>query len=86
MDRFVTPIPIRIQISRGDWIEVKRRLNTGDQQNMMAQMMPTITPGQPYALDSRQVLTAKVLAYLLDWSFTRGGKFSAHQSRPLLRA
>ena len=74
MDRFVTPQTTRLEISLGDWIEVKRRLNTGEQQDLFAQMMPSITPGQPYALQSRHVLTAKVLAYLVDWSLTRQSK------------
>ena len=74
MDRFVTPQTTRLEISLGDWIEVKRRLNTGEQQDLFAQMMPSITPGQPYALQSRHVLTAKVLAYLVDWSLTRYSK------------
>ena len=74
MDRFVTPHTVRLDISLGDWIEVKRRLNTGEQQDLFAQMMPSITPGQPYALQSRHVLTAKVLAYLVDWSLTQYGK------------
>lgn len=74
MDRFVTPLTTRLEISDGDWIDIKRRLNTGEQQDLFAQMMPSITPGQPYALQSRHVLTAKVLAYLVDWSLTRYSK------------
>ena len=74
MDRFVTPLTVRLPISQGDFIDIKRRLNTGEQQDLFAQMMPTINPGQPYALQSRHVLTAKVLAYLVGWSLTRDDK------------
>ena len=55
-------------VELGDYIDVKRRLNTGERQEMLAKMTPYVTPGELVRMESRQVLTAKVVAYLLGWS------------------
>jgi hypothetical protein len=57
----------------GDWIDVKKRLNTGEQQDLFAQMAPAMTAGEKVQLNSKVVMTAKVLAYLVGWSLTDDG-------------
>lgn len=68
--RFVTPEPVRLPISGGDFIDIKTRLNHGEQEDMYARMEPYVTPGAPMRLDRREVRRAKVLAYLVGWSLT----------------
>ena len=65
---FVAPETVQIPISDGDYIIIKKRLTHGERDDMMARMMPTLTPGQPLSIDSKEVRTAKVLTYLVGWS------------------
>lgn len=67
---FVTPEPVRITLADGNFIDIKKRLNHGEQEDMYARMEPYVTPGEPMRLDRREVRRAKVLAYLLGWSLT----------------
>ena len=68
MSRFVKPEVVRIPISNSDYLDVKKRLTAGEQEDMLAQMVPTMTPGEAIKADSRQVRIARVLAYLVGWS------------------
>lgn len=75
MDRFVKPQIVRLPLSGGDWIEVKRRLNTGEEHDLFARMLPPlVTPGEKMQLQSKEVLLAKVSSYLLGWSLTDNGQ------------
>ena len=38
--RFVKPKVIRVKISDGDWIEIKRELNVGERKQMTAAVVP----------------------------------------------
>lgn len=73
MDRFVKPQIVRLPISHGDFINVKKRHNQGERQDMMSRMMPYYVHGEKPRLESREVMTAKVLAYLVGWSLTDEG-------------
>lgn len=70
MGNFVNPEPIRLTISGGDYIDIKKRLNHGETEDMYARWAPFIVPGQPTNLDRREFRTAMVLTYLLGWSLT----------------
>jgi hypothetical protein len=88
-DDFVTPEAIRLPLRRvtvspdgkialgalvdGKFIDVKKRLNHGESDEMWARMSPYVVPGQEMRIDRREVRTAKVLAYLVGWSFTNNG-------------
>lgn len=74
MDRFVDPELTRLPLSGHDYIDIQKRLNHGDREDMFARMAPYITAGEKTRYDSREVRTAKVLAYLMGWSFTRKGE------------
>lgn len=65
--RVVTPDFVRLPLSDGDWIEVKRRLNAGEQRAMFARMYEAGVDGN-LRLNTLQQGIAKVTAYLLDWS------------------
>ena len=70
MSRFVKPKSERLTLANGDFIDVKRRLNQGEQDEMFSWMAPYTTAGEKTQLETKEVMTAKVLEYLLTWSFT----------------
>ena len=73
METIVKPKTVRIPLSNSQYIDVKRRLNTGEQQDLFAVLTPLVTPGEAVRYDAKEVFTAKVLAYLLGWSLTQDG-------------
>jgi hypothetical protein len=72
--RFVSPDVVRLPLTEGDWIDVKKRLNTGEQRRVFAKMARDMVPGEKVKLDPEQVGIAKVLEYLIGWSLTDGVK------------
>lgn len=73
--RIVRPERKRIVLPDGDWIEVKSKLNAGEQREMFARMitndMAVGTDGRvggSLDIDPVKGPMAQVLAYLLDWS------------------
>jgi len=73
VDTIVKPKTVRLSLSEGRYLDVKRRLNAGEQQDLFAAMSPFLTAGEKPQLKSQSVMTAKVLAYLLGWSLTDDG-------------
>lgn len=72
-DRIVEPESVRLSISDGDYIDVKKRLNHGEHDDYLARIAPLQTAGERLRYETRQVRTGKVLAYLLGWSLTHKG-------------
>jgi hypothetical protein len=68
MGNFVNPEPIRLPLGDGNYIDIKKRLNHGEREDMYARMAPYIVPGEPIQMHRAEVRTAKVLTYLLGWS------------------
>jgi len=75
MPRIVRPDKKRIVLSDGDWIEIKARLNAGEQRDMFARMvtndMNVNTDGRvggSMEIDPIKGPAAQVVAYLLDWN------------------
>jgi hypothetical protein len=64
---------VAIAVEDGYTIDIKYRLNTGEQQDLYSIMSPTRGAGENAIFHTKQVLTAKVLAYLLSWSLTDDG-------------
>ena len=60
----------RIQISRGDWIDVKKHLTAGERRREMARMIKPGGFGETPSIDPVAVGHSKMVAYLLDWSLT----------------
>jgi hypothetical protein len=65
--RVVRPETKRLEISDGDWLLVKRRLNAGEQRRQFARMYHDNTGGR-LTVNPLQTGVALILAYLLDWS------------------
>lgn len=64
--RVVRPETKTLQISGGDWLLVKKRLNSGEQRESYARMsLPGTLRVNPMATG-----IALIVAYLLDWSLT----------------
>lgn len=72
-DRIVEPETVRLPISEGDFIDVKKRLNHGESDDYFARIAPYTNPGEPIRMETRQIRTSKVLAFLLGWSLTQKG-------------
>lgn len=73
--RFVQPETARLELSRGDWLVVRKELNAGQHRRMLARFMKpasftTSTTGRDAALqvDQLEATRSTILAYLLDWS------------------
>jgi len=65
--RVVRPETKRLEISRGDWLLVKRRLNTGERRRYFAAIYQANDGGQ-MKVAPLQTGVALIVAYLLDWS------------------
>jgi hypothetical protein len=67
--RFVQPESLRLELSEGDWIEIKRRLSIGEKKRAESSVVREfmgngrMTPNYD-AMGGK----AQVMAYLLDWS------------------
>lgn len=67
--RFVTPEVVRLPLSDGDWIDVKKELNAGETRAIFTDLVKDFEAGKPATLDAKQVGLTKVLQYLVGWSF-----------------
>jgi hypothetical protein len=65
--RIVRPDTKRLDISGGDWLLVKQRLNAGEQRRAYARIYRDAGGGR-LQVDPLQTGIALVLSYLLDWS------------------
>jgi len=72
-DRFVRPKVVRVEISDGDWIEIKKELTVGERKRMFAaglkQMQTGPNKDPKFDIDPVEMSFAKVKEYLVDWSF-----------------
>ena len=57
----------RLKLSQDDWLEVKTHLTAGEQRGVFARMMRHGVDGD--RIDSVKVGLAKMVGYLIDWSF-----------------
>lgn len=74
MEDFVKPESVRLPLADGKFIDVKKRLNHGETEDMHARWAPVAVAGEALQLNRREVRDAMVLAYLLGWSLTNDGK------------
>lgn len=66
MSRFVRPEETRLEISHGDWLLVKKRLNKGEwTQAFERQMVPAL---EGWRVNPMLTGLVQVAAYLIDWS------------------
>jgi hypothetical protein len=66
--RFVDAEEIRLPLSDGDYIDVKKVLNAGEYRKLLYDQFKD-TDGDKVIIDHAKIGIAKVLAYLLGWSF-----------------
>jgi hypothetical protein len=68
--RFVHPEVVRLPLSDGDWIEVKKELNAGESRNVFTKLVKSMKAGESAELDPAKVGITRILEYLVAWSFT----------------
>ncbi len=68
--RFVQPDVVRLTLSDGDYIDVKKELNAGEERRVWWRLVKTMIPGEQPVLDPEKVGLTKVVEYLVGWSFT----------------
>lgn len=68
MSRFVKPESVKLDLTAGDWLLVKRRLTAGEERHAFARILKPSGFGEPMALDFERTGLEKMVAYLLDWS------------------
>ena len=66
--RFVPPDRERLTLSGGEWIEVKRELNAGEQRRAEARRFKEMHAGERPTVDYERLGTIRILAYVTNWS------------------
>lgn len=69
MSRFLKPEIVRLNLTGGDWITVKRQLTAGEQRRVFARSAKTATAGKPIEIDLEKAGLMEIVEYLIDWSF-----------------
>jgi hypothetical protein len=67
-ERGVTPDRVRLPLSDGDYVDVKRELNAGEYRKLLYSQFKDNPAGDALTVDPAKVGIAKLLAYLLGWS------------------
>jgi hypothetical protein len=73
MADFVVPTVDRIPLEGGEWIDVKRELNVGDARRLFARKIKSMEPGKAVEFNAEEMGRASVLAYVVEWSWSRLG-------------
>src|SRR4051812_47252677 len=68
-NRFIRPQVVRLELSEGDWIDVKRELTSGEQRHIFSQIVKEHRGGERPLLDTQKVGATRVIEYLVGWSF-----------------
>jgi len=63
---------VRLPLSDGDWIDVKKELNAGEQRRVFTNLVKTMQAGEKPELNPEQVGKTKILEYVVGWSFRDG--------------
>jgi len=68
-NRFVYPEEVRLPLSDGDYIDVKKHLNAGEYRKLLYDQFKENPDGDKVVIDHTKIGISKLLAYLLGWSF-----------------
>lgn len=68
-DDFDDPEQERLLLTDGKYVDIKKRLNHGETEDLFARISP-----YGVGVNRREVRTAKIDAYLLAWNLTKKGK------------
>lgn len=89
-NRFVVPETVKIDLSGEDWIEIKKKLTVGETRRMqLAGIKMTGEAGKverTLSFDIEALSMAKVVVYLLDWSFEDADGRRVELSREAIEA
>jgi hypothetical protein len=66
--RFVQPETVRLSLSDGEFVDIKKELNAGEQRRVFAGLVKHMGAGETIELAPEQVGLTKLLAYLIGWS------------------
>jgi len=67
--RVVAPDIVRIPLSDGDILEVKKILNAGEYRKLIYDQFKDTPDGEKITIDHAKVGMAKLLAYIVGWTF-----------------
>lgn len=72
-NRFVEPKTVRLELSDGDWVEVKARLTYGEEQRLASAGLTSVKGARvqdaTVGIDLERYNLAKLEVWLVDWSF-----------------
>lgn len=69
VSRFVRPEVVRLSLSGGDWLDVRRELSVGESRAAMARTVKSIRADGRFEPDLEEIGKAEIAAYVIDWSF-----------------
>jgi hypothetical protein len=64
------PDSVRVPISDGDWLELKKHLTAGESRRVFSRLVKHTAMGEPWQVDPLQVDRSLAMEYLVDWSVT----------------
>lgn len=67
--RFVQPEIVRLELSEGDWLDVRRELSTGEARRAMARTIKSMRADGRIEPDLEMLGRAEIAAFIVDWSF-----------------
>lgn len=83
---FVKPETVRLPLTGGDWLEVKKRLTAGEYRDRLAREYKQDEVSGRLSMDIRQSGIALIVAYVVDWSFQDDRQQSVPFSEDALKA
>jgi hypothetical protein len=84
--RFVTPEIVRLPLSEGDWIEVKKRLTVGEARQATTSFIGKFNGDGSRTPNLETLGMGNVLAYLVRWSFRDANDLPVSVSLDALKA
>jgi hypothetical protein len=88
-NRFVVPDTARVELSDGDWIEIKERLTYGEQQRLAGGALTRMSgtgDGAAIDLDFERYNLLRMETWLVDWSFVGANGKPVKLSRAAIAA
>lgn len=78
-NRFVKARTVKLDLSDGDWIEIKSKLSYGEQSKLTGTMTPSLSPdtkgkATSVDIDWAEYSLQRISAYVVDWSFVDGSE------------
>lgn len=71
-NRIVRPVVVRLPLSDGDWIDVKKQLTVGEVRHIFERQIAEYRSGERARIDPHYVGLSQVLEYLVGWSLADG--------------